>query len=75
SGDALDKCNQEFDQIAGSPQVETPFGLQSHIIQKKRNKVNMLFAIILYESTQESIFLYVIHLIIFYIRLPCMNRP
>ncbi|WP_375645333.1 phage tail protein [Bartonella sp. CL5QHWL] len=25
SGDALERCNQEFDQIAGSPQVETPF--------------------------------------------------
>ncbi|WP_273719393.1 MULTISPECIES: phage tail protein [Bartonella] len=24
-GDALDKCHQEFDQIAGSPQVEVPF--------------------------------------------------
>ncbi|MBB4077067.1 hypothetical protein GGR08_001384 [Bartonella fuyuanensis] len=24
-GDALNKCNQEFDQIAESPQVETPF--------------------------------------------------
>ncbi|EJF95609.1 hypothetical protein MEE_00846 [Bartonella elizabethae F9251 = ATCC 49927] len=25
SGDALEMCNQEFDQIAGSPQVEVPF--------------------------------------------------
>ncbi|WP_375619041.1 MULTISPECIES: hypothetical protein, partial [unclassified Bartonella] len=42
---------------------------------KKHNKVNSLFVIILYKSTQESIFLYVIHLIIFYRRLACMNRP
>ncbi|WP_375643953.1 MULTISPECIES: hypothetical protein, partial [unclassified Bartonella] len=42
--------------------------------KQKYNKVNSLFVIILYESTQESTLLYVIHLTIFYIRLPCMNR-
>ncbi|WP_375672241.1 MULTISPECIES: hypothetical protein [unclassified Bartonella] len=42
---------------------------------KKHNKVNMLSVIILYESTQESILLCMIHLTIFYIRLACMNRP
>ncbi len=42
---------------------------------KKHNKVNRLSVIILYESTQESTLLYVIHLTIFYKQLPCMNRP
>ncbi len=42
---------------------------------KKHNKVNMLFEIILYESTQESILLCMFKLTIFYIRLACMNRP
>ncbi|WP_375694146.1 hypothetical protein [Bartonella sp. AD24XZML] len=51
-----------------------PFVGYSRYNTKKHNKVNMLFAIILYESTQESIFLCMIHLTIFYIRLPWMNR-
>ncbi len=43
--------------------------------KQKYNKVNRLSVIILYESTQESTLLYVIHLTIFYKQLPCMNRP